>query len=104
MTQSTIAKSLLILLLCFSTISAWKSMRRFQFINNCPQTVWVGGMGNPQISNTGWEMPARTEYNLNVPANTVAMRFWARTGCRWNSGKFSCDTGDCGAQPNNFGV
>lgn len=32
------------------------------------------------------------------------MRFWARTGCRWVNGQFKCDTGDCGAQPNNFGV
>ena len=97
-------KILLILLLCLISVSAWKSMRRFQFINNCPQTVWVGGMGNPQISRTGWEMPAHTEYNLNVPANTVAIRFWARTGCRWVNGQFKCDTGDCGAPPNNFGI
>ena len=47
-------KILLILVLCLISASAWKSMRRFQFINNCPQTIWVGGMGNPQISLTGW--------------------------------------------------
>lgn len=49
-------------------------------------------------------MPAHTEYNLNVPANTVAIRFWARTGCRWVNGQFKCDTGDCGTPTNNFGV
>lgn len=100
----TLVKILFILLVCFTGVLAWKGTRRFQFINNCPQTIWIGGMGQPQVSNTGWEMPAKTEYNLNVAANTVAMRFWARTGCRWVSGQFKCDTGDCGAGPNNFGV
>lgn len=41
-------------------VECWKPVRRFQFINNCPQTVWVGGMGVPQISRTGWEMPAKS--------------------------------------------
>lgn len=97
-------KLLVLIFLFISCISAWKGVRRFQFINNCPQTIWVGGMGLPQISNTGWEMPSKTEYNLNVAANTVAIRFWARTGCRWINGQFRCDTGDCGAPLNNFGV
>lgn len=57
-THST--KILLLLLLCIANITAWKGMRRFQFINNCPQTIWVGAMGNPQLSNTGWEMQPKT--------------------------------------------
>ncbi len=47
--------TVLILFVFFiSYVKSWKGIRRFQFINNCKQTVWVGGMGVPQISNTGW--------------------------------------------------
>ena len=60
MKSSTIGKLLLILTICLTIVSSWKGTRRFQFINNCPQTIWVGGMGLPQISNTGWEMSAKS--------------------------------------------
>lgn len=54
MKQPNSVRILIVLLLLLVTISAWKGVRRFQFINNCNQTIWVGGMGLPQISNTGW--------------------------------------------------
>jgi hypothetical protein len=97
-------KSLLLFILLSINCFCWKAARRFQFINNCPQTIWVGGMGLPQISRTGWEMAPQTQQDLTIAANTVAIRFWARTGCKWVSGQFRCDTGDCGAPPNNFGI
>jgi hypothetical protein len=95
---------LLFILLLACTVNSFKSMRTFKFINNCDKTIWVGGFGVPLPSITGWEMQSRSEYNLNVNANTVAMRFWARTGCQWKDGKFVCSTGDCGAPLNGFGV
>lgn len=49
-------------------------------------------------------MGSNTQTNLSVKSGTVAIRFWARTGCKWISGKFVCATGDCGAAPNNFGI
>jgi hypothetical protein len=60
MNTPRIGKFLLILAVCCAFVGCWKDIRRFQFINNCPQSIWVGGMGLPQISNTGWEMPAKT--------------------------------------------
>lgn len=56
------------------------------------------------MAKTGWEMPPHTEEVQVVPADTVAIRYWARTGCNWKDGKFVCTTGDCGAPLNNFGV
>jgi hypothetical protein len=34
----------------------------------------------------------------------VAIRYWARTGCSFRENKFVCNTGDCGAPLNNFGI
>lgn len=39
-----------------------------------------------------------------IDASTVAIRFWARTDCSWKDNKFQCQTGDCGAPLNNFGI
>ncbi len=95
---------LLLLFVCLNSLSSWKSTRKFKFYNNCPQTVWVGGMGNPQISTTGWEMKPKSSKTINVAANTAAIRFWPRTGCKWVNGRFKCDSGDCGTPSNNFGI
>lgn len=56
------------------------------------------------MTRTGWQMAPGAEQTLQVNANTVAIRFWARTGCQWRDNKFVCETGDCGAPLNNFGV
>jgi hypothetical protein len=95
----------LLLLLVFVFVAhSFKPMRRFKFVNNCDKTIWIGGFGVPLPSVTGWEMKANSEYNLNMNADTVAIRFWARTGCQFKDGKFVCATGDCGAPLNGFGV
>ena len=49
-------------------------------------------------------MPPNSEQVVSVPADTFAIRYWARTGCSWKDDKFVCSTGDCGAPLNNFGV
>ena len=46
----------------------------------------------------------RSNEELMVDSNTAAIRFWARTGCDWKDNKFVCQTGDCGAPLNNFGI
>lgn len=92
-----------LMLLSHPTCS-FKSTRRFLFRNNCQKTIWVGAFGVPLMSRTGWEMPPNSEEVQIVNANTVAIRFWARTGCVWRDNKFVCSTGDCGAPLNNFGV
>lgn len=60
MNKCNVAIMLLFAILLTSTVECWKPARIFQFINNCPQKVWVGGMGIPQISSTGWEMAPKT--------------------------------------------
>jgi len=56
------------------------------------------------MAQTGWEMPPRSEKVQIVSADTVAIRYWARTGCSFKENKFVCNTGDCGAPLNNFGI
>ena len=98
--------TIIIVLICLLALetTAWKSIRRVKFINKCRQTLWVGAFAVPLPAVTGWEMRSGSEYNIAIPANTVAARFWARTDCSWNNGKFVCLTGDCGTPSNNFGI
>ena len=96
--------SILLFLTLIHPTLAWKQVRTFKFRNNANQTIWIGGFGVPLLPQTGWEMPPRSDYVVNVPANTVAIRYWARTGCNYKDGKFVCTTGDCGAPLNNFGL
>jgi len=102
MLKTNIYLAILFLLIC--SAASFKSRRTFKFINNCNQKIWIGAFGVPLPSVTGWEMESQSSYNLNVDSNSVAMRFWARTGCQFKDGKFVCATGDCGAPLNNFGI
>lgn len=100
--------------------------RRFRFINNCPQTVWVASIGNPstpatncdnddacgadQVCNPGnklctfaapdgggWELLAGATHQVLLPP-AWGGRFWPRTGCAAfnDNGVPACQTGDCG--------
>jgi len=104
MKQSLSLLLVVLLLASVCQVQGFKATRRFRFKNNCAQTIWVGGFGVPLMASTGWEMPPRSEEIKIVPADTVAIRYWARTGCSWKDNKFVCTTGDCGAPLNNFGV
>jgi len=103
-TKSSIILFIVVLLLAIQSTITWKAARTFKFKNSCSKTIWIGGFGVPLMAQTGWEMPPHTETSVTVAANTVAIRYWARTGCNWRDGKFVCSTGDCGAPLNNFGV
>lgn len=94
----------LVLLTLFTPAASWKAVRTFRFRNSASKTIWIGAFGVPLMPQTGWEMPPGSEQVVYVPADTVAIRYWARTGCNWKDGKFVCTTGDCGAPLNNFGL
>ncbi len=94
----------LVMMLTLVPANAWKQVRTFKFKNSAGKTIWIGGFGVPLMAQTGWEMPPNSENTVQVSANTVAIRYWARTGCSWKDGKFVCTTGDCGAPLNNFGI
>ncbi|TPX40271.1 hypothetical protein CcCBS67573_g10632, partial [Chytriomyces confervae] len=83
-------------------------------VNKCSSTIWPGVtavdgnngqpyFGNAQSSNpAGFELGPGASRQIKLRNNVAALRLWARTGCRWNSGKFVCDVGDCGNPNNNF--
>ncbi|XP_054803045.1 thaumatin-like protein 1b [Prosopis cineraria] len=69
------------------------------FTNKCQYTVWPGtltGDQKPQLSKTGFELKSGASTTVGVPSPWSG-RFWARTGCTNNAGKFTCATADCGS-------
>ena len=72
----------------------------FTIKNNCRFTVWPGTLGggsSPQLSQTGFQLDNGASTTLNIPAKWSG-RVWGRRGCSVDaSGKFSCQSGDCGS-------
>lgn len=70
---------------------------KITFINKCSYTVWPGTLTSaqkPQLSKTGFVLaPGKTD-SVDVPSPWSG-RFWGRTGCSTNSGRFTCATADC---------
>ncbi|KAK7337133.1 hypothetical protein VNO77_17693 [Canavalia gladiata] len=70
---------------------------RITFVNKCQYTVWPGTLTSaqkPQLSKTGFELaPGKTDF-VDIPSPWEG-RFWARTECSNNGGRFSCATADC---------
>jgi hypothetical protein len=83
------ASSILFLLL--AALVAGASASTFTITNNCGFTVWpaatpVGG---------GTQLNPGGTWTITVPAGTSSGRVWGRTGCSFNGGSGSCQTGDC---------
>ena len=75
--------------------------RMFNIKNNCTETVWVAGAGNPvpvfNGSAGGLELLPGATASTSVPVPWVGGRFWGRRECVFDStGHGSCATGDCG--------
>ena len=75
--------------------------RQFVITNNCAETVWVAGAGNPTPvfngSSGGLELPSGATVTTSLPTPWVGGRFWGRRQCTFDAnGKGSCQTGDCG--------
>jgi hypothetical protein len=89
------------LALLLMSLSAAAQTRQFTIKNNCSETVWVAGAGNPAPvfngSPGGLEMVPGATVTTTVPTPWVAGRFWGRRNCTFDSsGHGSCATGDCG--------
>ncbi|KAL6317927.1 hypothetical protein AAG906_030971 [Vitis piasezkii] len=90
-------KLCLLPLLCLlvSTVSATV----FTLENHCSYTIWPGtlsGNGAAILGNGGFVLPPGASIQLQAPFGWSG-RFWARTGCNFDSaGKGTCITGDCG--------
>ncbi|KAI8586066.1 thaumatin-like protein, partial [Geranomyces variabilis] len=79
--------------------------RTIQVVNSCPEDIWIGIQGKPLLANGGLFLPRGQSKNIQAPNNWEAGRIWPRTGCATNAqGHLVCETGDCGAAFNNFGV
>jgi hypothetical protein len=91
---------MLIILFVLDGISVAQT-RQFVITNNCAETVWVAGAGNPipvfNGSSGGLELPAGATVTTSLPTPWVGGRFWGRRQCTFDAnGKGSCQTGDCG--------
>ena len=84
-----------------ATASPPEGPRRFTFVNETTQTIWVAaspGNAPNTLSVTGWKVPAGGHVSTIVP-NHWNGRIWGRTGCRFNAaGRGHCETGDCGGR------
>ncbi|CAJ1968850.1 unnamed protein product [Sphenostylis stenocarpa] len=87
----------LALCLCFAFLFYVSQGAKVTFTNKCTYTVWPGtltGDQKTQLSSTGFELAPGASNSLDLPSPWSG-RFWARTGCSNNNGKFTCATADC---------
>jgi len=62
----------------------------------------MGSQGNPLPNQGGWKLNQGDSMSLNLPTTLSAARFWARTGCTYDSSNhLKCETGDC-PLPSNY--
>jgi hypothetical protein len=92
---------ILSLAICSLSGIALGQTRQFILKNNCNETVWVAGAGNPvpvfNNSAGGYELAPGATVSSSLPVPWVGGRFWGRRQCTFDStGKGSCSTGDCG--------
>jgi len=65
-------------------------------MNQTGKDIWVGAQGNPLPFNGGFALPAGTQKKVTVATGSSAVRFWGRTGCKFDAnGNGTCETGDC---------
>jgi len=84
-----------------------RTTRNLTFINNCTETVWVGGSAKSGLTdaNSGFELsPKGTTGNtttISVPGNLQSANFWPRTSCTFPCTSVPCcQTGDCANSSN----
>ena len=71
--------------------------REFIFINQCPQTLFVGAFGDPVPAGGGFRLEPNQRHTITVPNAVWTGRFWGRTDCAFDAGGAgTCSTGDCG--------
>ncbi|KAK9749171.1 hypothetical protein RND81_02G106900 [Saponaria officinalis] len=83
------------------TTHCFKGSESTKFIikNQCSNTIWpatLAGSDSLALSSTGFELTHGASISLNIPSGWSG-RIWARTFCSAVSGKFVCNTGDCGS-------
>ncbi|KAL1331970.1 hypothetical protein AAHE18_02G201000 [Arachis hypogaea] len=93
-----ITRVIALFFLGFAFLACVAQGARVTFKNKCQYTVWPGtltGSQKAQLSQTGFTLAPGATNSLNLPSSWSG-RFWGRTGCSNNGGRFTCATGDCG--------
>jgi hypothetical protein len=91
-----------------AAIQPVQKARNFTFINQCPQTVWVGSLNSTAKdalpSEGGWKLQAGQSKTIAI-ADQWSGRFWGRSGCKFGSQDLvGCTTGDCGSREKCSGI
>jgi hypothetical protein len=86
------ATSSAVVFLLLAVFAAGARAATFTITNKCGFTVWPAGIP----VGGGFQLNQGQTSSINVPAGTNAGRIWGRTGCSFNGGRGSCQTGDCG--------
>ncbi|ERN07806.1 hypothetical protein AMTRI_Chr08g204400 [Amborella trichopoda] len=91
------ASSLLVLsLLLYTTLA---SPLVLTLVNNCPFTIWPAiqpNAGHYVPEKGGFALETLQHKSFAAPHTHWSGRIWARTGCTYSTGRFHCETGDCG--------
>ncbi|KAJ4725843.1 Thaumatin-like protein [Melia azedarach] len=88
-----------LLILCSFPNSAQAGGLILTLVNNCPFPVWPAiqpNAGHPVLERGGFHLQSLTHRSFPAPTQHWSGRIWARTGCTYAHGHFSCVTGDCG--------
>ncbi|KAL6511864.1 Thaumatin-like protein 1 [Orobanche gracilis] len=97
--METFCLRILVLILINSVLSG-VSASTFTFVNECEFTVWPGILSNAGIAplfSTGFALENGGSRVIVAPSSWGG-RFWGRTDCAEDfTGKFTCQTGDCGS-------
>jgi len=107
----SVALMVLIGFLSFTSLSGAQTcstgQRTYNFTNNCGYEVWVaaGATGSVvPVPSWKWALPVGQTKSVCLPEGWTSGRFWARTGCAFDSGSLnyhSCaSASDCAAYAN----
>ncbi|KAL2518184.1 Pathogenesis-related thaumatin superfamily protein [Abeliophyllum distichum] len=98
--SSTTLLSVSLLVLCTLTAATPPGLI-LTLVNNCPYTIWPAiqpNAGHPVLERGGFALNTLTHRSFPAPTTHWSGRIWARTGCTYANGHFSCATGDCGGR------
>ncbi|KAL6611368.1 hypothetical protein ACP70R_039296 [Stipagrostis hirtigluma subsp. patula] len=94
------AASTVLLFFCLASVFVQGARSAtFTFANKCKEAIYPGVLtnsGKPAFPTTGFQLQPGASANYDVAA-TWSGRIWARHHCSADaSGRFSCESGDCG--------
>ena len=89
-----------IAMMIFPGVNETHAQHTITINNKCSDSIWVGAfptvtsvtIGGMSVTTLGgWEMTSNESATVVVPATWTGGRFWARTGCNFNTNTNECD-------------